>query len=91
VSAPQAPSALAAAVREEPRATSPLLDAKAAGALLGVPPTWLLREARADRIPHRRFGKYVRWSPEDLYWIIESRASGPRTGNGPTQRRRNAR
>jgi hypothetical protein len=73
------------------RAQEPLLDAHAAGELLGVPHTWLLREARADRVPHRRLGKYVRWSAGDLDWIIESMASGPRTGNGPAQRRRNAR
>jgi hypothetical protein len=29
---------------------APLIDAKAAGQLLGVPPTWLLAQARAGRI-----------------------------------------
>ena len=92
MSAPNASLSLAAAVNAEPTATrGPLLDAHAAGEMLGVPHTWLLREARADRVPHHRFGKYVRWSSEDLDWIIASRASGPHTGNGPAQRRRNAR
>jgi len=35
---------------------TPLIDAKAAGQLLGVPPTWLLAQARAGRIPHHRLG-----------------------------------
>jgi hypothetical protein len=39
---------------------APLIDAKAAGRLLGVPHTWLLAQARAGRIPHHRLGHYVR-------------------------------
>src|SRR4051794_19223463 len=34
----------------------PLLDARGAGALLNVPPSWVLAEARANRIPHVRLG-----------------------------------
>jgi hypothetical protein len=50
--------------------TPRLLDAKAAGELLGVPPTWLLAQARKDGIPHLRLGKYVRFDPDDLAgWI----------------------
>ncbi len=79
------------APRNPARTQGPLLDAHAAGEQLGVPHTWLLREARANRIPHRRLGKYVRWSVSDLDWIIASMASGPRTGNGPAQRRRDGR
>jgi hypothetical protein len=33
---------------------TPLIDAKAASALLGVPYTWLLAQARAGRVPHHR-------------------------------------
>ncbi len=40
-----------------------LVDAKAAGVLLGVPTTWLLAEARRDRVPHVRLGRYVRSDP----------------------------
>ena len=32
--------------------TAPLLDAKGAAELLSVPASWVLAEARADRIPH---------------------------------------
>jgi len=71
--------------------TTRLLDAYAAGELLGVPHTWLLREARAERIPHRRLGRYVRWSVEDVAAIAEANACGPRTGSGPVPHRRKAR
>lgn len=77
--------------RDPARAQAPLLDAHAAGERLGVPHTWLLREARAGRIPHRRLGRYVRWSVEDLDWIVESMAAGPRAGSRPAQRRGNTR
>jgi excisionase family DNA binding protein len=53
---------------------TPLIDAKAAGRLLGVPHTWLLAQARVGRIPHHRLGHYVRFNPEDLRdWLIENR------------------
>src|ERR1700676_5040563 len=72
--APTPSRAPALADRPEPRA---LLDATAAGALLGVPATWMLAEARADRIPYVRLGHYVRFDPEelDLWW--RARARGP--------------
>ncbi len=58
-------------------AFTPLIDAKAAGRLLGVPHTWLLAQARAGRIPHHRLGHYVRFNPEDLSrWLADTR-SGP--------------
>jgi hypothetical protein len=37
-------------------AFTPLIDAKAASVLLGVPYTWLLAQARANKIPHHRLG-----------------------------------
>jgi excisionase family DNA binding protein len=53
---------------------APLIDAKAAGRLLGVPHTWLLAQARAGRIPHHRLGHYVRFNAEDLkQWLAENR------------------
>jgi hypothetical protein len=59
------------------RTFSPLIDAKAAGRLLGVPHTWLLAQARAARIPHHRLGHYVRFDIDDLrQWLQETR-SGP--------------
>ena len=37
-------------------AFTPLIDAKTASNLLGVPYTWLLAQARANKIPHHRLG-----------------------------------
>jgi hypothetical protein len=37
-------------IHDQPRPFPPLIDAKAAGQLLGVPHTWLLAQARAGRI-----------------------------------------
>jgi excisionase family DNA binding protein len=55
-----------------------LLDAKGAGRLLSVPASWVLAEARADRIPHVRFGRYVRFDRETLLAWTAERARGPR-------------
>jgi hypothetical protein len=61
----------------EAGAFTPLLDAKAAGQLLGVPHTWLLAQARMGQIPHHRLGHYVRFNPHDLEsWLRDTR-SGP--------------
>ncbi len=83
-----AASRSAASGRTEPDATplAPLIDANAAGLLLAVPATWVLAEARADRIPHVRLGRYVRFDGDELqaWWRI--RARGPwrrRIGAGP--------
>jgi len=54
-----------------------LLDAKAAGVLLAVPPSWVLAEARADRIPHVRLGRYVRFDAAELTAWWRARARGP--------------
>jgi excisionase family DNA binding protein len=62
----------------EQRTFSPLIDAKAAGRLLGVPHTWLLAQARAGRIPHHRLGHYVRFYAEDFQeWLRETRSGPP--------------
>jgi excisionase family DNA binding protein len=66
-----------------------LIDAKAAGALLGVPQSWVRQEARADRIPHVRLGRYVRFDPKELEIWWRARARGPRrrrTGVNPADR-----
>jgi excisionase family DNA binding protein len=53
---------------------TPLIDANAAGRLLGVPHTWLLAQARAGLIPHHRLGHYVRFNPDDLReWLDDNR------------------
>ena len=40
--------------QDQQRAFTPLIDAKVASRLLGVPHTWLLAQAREGRIPHHR-------------------------------------
>jgi hypothetical protein len=58
--------------------TAPLIDARQAGELLGVPHTWLLRQARTDQVPHIRLGHYVRFDGEQLLAWARARARGPR-------------
>lgn len=69
-----------------------LLDATGAATLLGVPASWVLAEARADRIPHVRLGRYVRFHRGDLAAWAVSRSRGPRvrrrTGEHPVSDRR---
>jgi hypothetical protein len=81
----------------ERTSAAPLLDAEQAGKLLNLPATWLLAEARADRLPHVRLGRYVRFEGAELEVWWRARARGPwrargaaassartrRTGNGP--------
>jgi excisionase family DNA binding protein len=54
-----------------------LVDAAAAAALLGVPRSWVLAQARAQRIPHVRLGRYVRFEPNELRAWWEGRRRGP--------------
>ncbi len=54
-----------------------LIDAQGAADLLGVPKTWVLAEARADRIPHVRLGRYVRFEPGELAAWWTRRRRGP--------------
>lgn len=66
-------------VRENAEAEAArMLDARGAAERLGVPATWLLAQARARRIPHRRFGKYVRFDTRDLDEIAASTLCSPR-------------
>ena len=58
-------------------ALSPLLDSKDAAALLNVPASWVLAEARADRIPHVRLGRYVRFDTTELHAWWLGRRRGP--------------
>ncbi len=64
-------------IAEREAAPSRLIDAGAAGELLGVPTTWVLAEARSNRIPHIRLGRYVRFRSDALLqWALE-REQGP--------------
>jgi excisionase family DNA binding protein len=60
-----------------PNVPGPLLDAEGAARLLNVPASWVLAEARADRIPHVRLGRYVRFDGVELAAWWQSRARGP--------------
>jgi excisionase family DNA binding protein len=63
--------------------TGPLLDATGAAELLSVPKSWVLAEARADRIPHVRLGRYVRFDASELInWCATTRRRGPRQKGG---------
>ncbi len=62
---------------QELRVPSRLIDAREAAALLNVPDTWVLAEARASRIPHVRLGRYVRFDSDVLQAWWRSRARGP--------------
>lgn len=65
---------------------SPLLDATEAGRLLSVPASWVLAEARANRIPHVRLGRYVRFSADDLEEWWRARMRGPWRARGAASR-----
>ena len=58
-------------------AGSQLVDAEAASELLNVPKSWVLAEARANRIPHVRLGRYVRFEPDALRAWWRERRRGP--------------
>ena len=59
---------------------SPLVAADQAAKLLGVPPRWLLEQARQQKVPHHKLGRYVRFDLDDLIaWLDETKRS-PRRG-----------
>ena len=58
--------------------TPSLLDADQAGELLNVPPTWLMAQARAGRIPYCKLGHYTRFHRDELLAWIDGRIVGPR-------------
>jgi excisionase family DNA binding protein len=60
--------------------TGKLLDAKGAAELLNVPASWVLAEARADRIPHIRLGRYVRFDADELAQWCKARHHRPGQG-----------
>ena len=62
------------------QAVQPLLDAKGAAEVLNVPASWILAEARADRIPHIRLGRYVRFDAAELEAWSKAQQQGPRHG-----------
>jgi excisionase family DNA binding protein len=55
-----------------------LKTAKEIGSTLGVSKSWLLNEAQHDRVPHVRFGRSVRFDPDEIEQWWRARARGPR-------------
>ena len=74
--------ALSDAPAPSPRSGFGLVDARGAAAMLGVPASWVMAEARADRIPHVRLGRYVRFDPDELREWWRSRRRGPWRSRG---------
>lgn len=60
------------------RESGGLLDAQGVAEMLDVPKTWVEREARANRIPHVRIGRYRRFRREAVEAWLGSREQGPR-------------
>lgn len=83
---PESVAELAAVLAPQLAATMPvfdaLLDAEGAAALLNVPASWVLAEARASRIPHVRLGRYVRFDRDELQAWAGARGRGPRRRTG---------
>lgn len=59
-----------------------LLDAAGAAELLGVPESWIRSQARAERIPHLRLGRYVRFDRDELGAWLDGRSRGPQQKRG---------
>ena len=45
--------------------------------MLAVKPSWVYAEARANRIPHLRLGRYPRFIPESIEAWAAAREQGP--------------
>lgn len=60
------PDAPIAAPAPNGEAAAELLTADQAAERFSLPSSWLLEKARQDAIPHRRIGRYVRFSPAEL-------------------------
>jgi hypothetical protein len=63
-------------------AASPLVGAARAAELMQVPPSWLLSQARAQKVPHHKLGHYVRFDIEELIAWLEERKVPPRPQRG---------
>lgn len=97
---PAAAEKLAVALAEHlhtsasPTLEGALLDAGQAAALLGVPKSWVMAEARAGRIPSVALGHYRRFQRDELLGWVDARAQGPKRAGGrrssPTRRPRSS-
>ena len=52
------------------------LTVEEAAQRLGVTVGWIYERTRRKAIPHRKLGKFVRFTEEDLRSIVESAAKG---------------
>lgn len=80
VAAEQLAAALAAHLPASmpPALEGALLNAEQAAALLGVPKSWILSEARAGRCPHVKLGHYTRFDRGELLGWVATRSQGPK-------------
>lgn len=62
-----------------------LFTVQEAAGRLGVAPSWLYQRTRLNAVPHRKLGKYVRFSEGDLRAIIDGNAAAARN-DCPTER-----
>jgi hypothetical protein len=51
-----------------------IVGAEEAEKLTSIPASWYLEQARKNRIPHLRFGKYVRFKLKDIIEHVERSA-----------------
>ncbi len=68
---------VAAMLDERDPAPGALLNAKQAAAFLNVPESWVRAQARENRIPHVKLGRYVNFDRVDLEHWREGRKEGP--------------
>jgi excisionase family DNA binding protein len=71
--------------------TTSLLTVDDVAAMLGMGRDWVYAEVRADRIPHIRLGRYVRFLPEAIEEWLRTLERGtlettPKSPSRPRQR-----
>jgi excisionase family DNA binding protein len=69
---------------------SRLWTAKDVAEFLAVTPGWVYAEVRANRIPHIRLGRYVRFNPESIEAWAAEREQGPVVTLGQAPRKSTA-
>jgi excisionase family DNA binding protein len=66
----------AAAVASSGTISKMFLTVAEAAARLGMTPSWIYERTRRKAIPHRKLGKFVRFTEEDLQAIADAAATG---------------
>lgn len=62
---------------------TPLLTADQAAVLLGVPESWVREHARTGDLPHRRIGKHLRFTEDDVAAYVAASAHGQKPRKTP--------